>query len=45
VARSEAEFLEYATKSATDDEFDVLIGLSKQADTSATADKTRIPES
>ena len=45
VARSEAEFLEYATKSAADDEFDALIGLSKQADSSETTDRTRIPES
>ncbi len=45
-ARSEAEFLEYATKSAADDEFDKLIGLSKQADatTTDTADRTRIPD-
>ena len=48
VARSEAEFLEYATKSAADDEFDALIGLSKQADAqtseSDAAEKTRLPE-
>ena len=47
VARSEAEFLEYATKSAADDEFDALIGLSKETDSAATEspDKTRLPES
>ena len=46
VARSEAEFLEYATKSAADDEFDVLIGLSKQseAEQTDTGEKTQIPE-
>lgn len=45
--RSEAEFLEYATQSEADDEFDALIGLSKETDSSAAepADKTRIPES
>ena len=46
-ARSEAEFLDYATKSAADDEFDALIGLSKETDasTSETPDKTRLPDS
>ncbi|MFO0914569.1 MAG: hypothetical protein U0795_16545 [Pirellulales bacterium] len=45
--RSEEEFLEYATKSASDSEFDALIGLTKkdseQAQT-APAEKSRIPE-
>ncbi len=48
VQRSEAEFLEYASKNTSDDEFDKLIGLAKEsADTSSgeQADKTRIPES
>ncbi|MEM8678207.1 MAG: hypothetical protein AAGF97_02525 [Planctomycetota bacterium] len=47
VQRSEAEFLEYAQQSTADDEFDALIGLSKQADTPSPdgTDKTRIPES
>lgn len=46
VARSEAEFLEYATKSAADDEFDALIGLSRQSDSPAAdvSEKTRIPD-
>jgi phage shock protein A len=46
VARSEAEFLEYATKSAADDEFDALIGLSKQSETTETdaGERTQIPE-
>jgi phage shock protein A len=46
VARSEAEFLEYATKTAANDEFDVLIGLSKESDTTQTdtGEKTQIPE-
>ncbi len=46
VARSEAEFLEYATKSAADDEFDTLIGLSRKSDTPTAdvAEKTRIPD-
>jgi hypothetical protein len=46
VARSEAEFLEYATKSAADDEFDTLIGLSRQSDAPAAdmSEKTRIPD-
>jgi phage shock protein A len=44
--RSESEFLEYATKTVANDEFDALIGLSKKESeaTSETADKTRIPE-
>ena len=47
VERSEAEFLEYADKSTTNDEFDALIGLTKETDSPAAdqADKTRIPES
>ena len=46
VARSEAEFLDYATKSAADNEFDALIGLSQKADTATeeSPEKTRIPE-
>lgn len=46
VRRSEAEFLEYASKSASDDEFDKLIGLSKEAESASpdTPDRTRIPE-
>lgn len=45
VARSEAEFLEYATKTAATDEFDALIGLSRTADRSSESpDRTRIPE-
>ncbi len=46
VARSEAEFLDYAAKSAANDEFDKLIGLSKQsaAPTADSAAKTRIPD-
>ncbi len=46
VARSEAEFLDYATKSSADNEFDALIGLSKKAETDqrTPAEKTRIPE-
>ena len=44
--RAETDFLEYATKSATNDEFDALIGLSKKeaSQTATPADKTRIPE-
>jgi phage shock protein A len=48
VQRSEAEFLEYASKNSSDDEFDKLIGLAKEAADSSggeQADKTRIPES
>ncbi len=45
-ARSEAEFLEYASKTAATDEFDRLIGLSKEssAPTADAASKTRIPD-
>jgi phage shock protein A len=48
VARSEAEFLEYADKSVASDEFDALIGLTKQeseSDDSTSAERTQIPES
>jgi phage shock protein A len=45
--RSEAEFMEYASKSAANDEFDELIGLTKETEStsSETPDRTRIPES
>jgi phage shock protein A len=45
--RSEAEFLEYAAKSAADTEFDALIGLAQEPEETAieSADKTQIPES
>jgi len=45
--RSEQEFLEYATKSAADSEFDALIGLTRQqaAAPPEPAEKTRLPES
>ena len=44
--RSEAEFLEYASKSVANDEFDALIGLTKETESAAeTPDRTRIPES
>lgn len=45
--QSEAEFLEYATETVANDEFDALIGLSKETDatTPEAADRTRIPES
>ncbi len=42
--RSEAEFLEYAEQTVVDDEFDALIGLSKQAEADTTTDRTQIPE-
>jgi len=48
VARSEAEFLEYADKSLASDEFDALIGLTKQeseSDESTSDEPTQIPES
>jgi phage shock protein A len=44
--RSEAEFLEYASQSEADSEFDALIGLTKKEDEAAAkqpADRTRIP--
>jgi phage shock protein A len=46
IQRSEAEFLEYAAKSAADDEFDALIGLSKETPrvSAEPIDKTRIPD-
>jgi chromosome segregation ATPase len=46
--RSEEEFLEYASKSAADTEFDALIGLTRkstEAPQAAPAEKTRLPES
>jgi chromosome segregation ATPase len=45
--RAESEFLEYAQKSAADDEFDALIGLSKEskpADHDASVRDAKIPE-
>ena len=43
--RAESEFLEYAQKSAADDEFDALIGLSQEKKTSEPAvQDTKIPE-
>jgi hypothetical protein len=45
--RSEAEFLEYASRSASDTEFDSLIGLTRQPAERVEApsgEKTRIPE-
>jgi hypothetical protein len=47
--RQEAEFLDYANKSASSDEFDKLIGLAAEADKSAAAPEqervdTRLPE-
>jgi phage shock protein A len=44
--RSEAEFLEYASKTEADSEFDALIGLTKRESETAAemTDKTRIPE-
>jgi chromosome segregation ATPase len=43
--RAETEFLEYAQKSAADDEFDALIGLSQEKKTSEPAvQETKIPE-
>jgi phage shock protein A len=46
--QSEEEFLQYAAESVADDEFDRLIGLTKQADrptADQSSEKTRIPES
>ena len=45
--RSEAEFLEYATASDSDSEFDALIGLTKKdsGESTESPDKTQIPES
>jgi len=43
--RAESEFLEYAQKSAADDEFDALIGLSQEKKNSEpAAQDTKIPE-
>jgi phage shock protein A len=45
--RNESEFLEYASKTAANDEFDALIGLSDNKDSSASESATRetkIPE-
>ena len=43
--KAESEFLEYAQKSAADDEFDALIGLSaKKESTESTAKESKIPE-
>jgi hypothetical protein len=43
--RAESEFLEYAQKSAADDEFDALIGLSQEKKSSEPpAHDTKIPE-
>jgi hypothetical protein len=44
VARAEAEFLEYAQESASNDEFDALIGLGKEAESTAMDQDTEIPE-
>ena len=45
--RLEEEFLDYAAKSAANDEFDALIGLAKETDTTVaeSPDRTRLPES
>jgi phage shock protein A len=44
--RSEAEFLEYATQTAADSEFDTLIGLTREAEKSPeSGERARIPES
>ena len=46
--RSEAEFLEFATQAASDNEFDRLIGLTKEAaepKAEEPADRTKLPES
>jgi phage shock protein A len=43
--KAEADFLEYAQKSAADDEFDALIGLAnKKESTETTSQETKIPE-
>ena len=45
--RSEQEFLDYATKSTSDSEFDALIGLTKkeaEQPEAAPSEKSRIPE-
>ncbi len=45
--RSEEEFLQYATQETSDNEFDRLIGLTRQTETDQQEppDKTRLPES
>jgi hypothetical protein len=45
--RAESEFMEYAQQAASDDEFDALIGLSKDKDQTANDSPvrdTKIPE-
>ena len=43
--KAESEFLEYAQKTAADDEFDALIGLSAKKETTETnARESKIPE-
>jgi hypothetical protein len=45
--RAETEFLEYAQQATSDDEFDALIGLSKDtkgSDSESAARDTKIPE-
>lgn len=45
--RSEQEFLEYASETVADSEFDALIGLTKESDSSseeAPSERTQIPE-
>jgi len=46
--RSEEEFLDYASKTAADSEFDALIGLAKETDRAAgggeATERTRLPE-
>jgi phage shock protein A len=44
VKRSEEEFLKYAEQSASDKEFDALIGLAKQQETPEPPPATKIPE-
>ena len=47
--RTEEEFLDYAARTAADSEFDALIGLAQETDSTApedeTPDRTRLPES
>ena len=44
-ARTESEFLEYATETDSDSEFDALIGLAKkESESSSGGEKTQIPE-
>ena len=43
--RSEEEFLEYASQTVVDSEFDQLIGLTKEAEsTEESPERTQIPE-